>query len=94
MTENVAQIIAQEASSQHKVLEINQEDLLNAIKTTSFDVVAQLEEYNKFRLDFERRSLSEGKVEKTEQVGLDDVIDRGGREEVDSRGDTDTAHAP
>ena len=75
LTENVAQIIAQEASSQHKVLEINQDDVLNAIKSTKPSTsLSQLEEYNKFRMDFERRSLSEGTVEKTEQIGLDDVV--------------------
>ena len=75
LTENVAQIIAQEASSQHKVLEITQEDLLGSIRSTKPSTsLAQLEEYNKFRIDFERRSLSEGKVEKSAQVGIDDVI--------------------
>jgi SpoVK/Ycf46/Vps4 family AAA+-type ATPase len=75
LTENVAQLIAQEASSKHKVLEITQDDMLNAIRATKASTsLAQLEEYTKFRMDYERRSFEEGKVEKTKQTNLDDVV--------------------
>jgi SpoVK/Ycf46/Vps4 family AAA+-type ATPase len=75
LTENIAQIIAQEASSKHKVLEITQEDIMNAIRATKPSTsLSQIEDYSKFRMDFERRSFEEGKTEKTKQTNLDDVI--------------------
>jgi SpoVK/Ycf46/Vps4 family AAA+-type ATPase len=75
LTENVAQMIAQEAAGQHKVLEIAQEDMLNALRATKPSTsLAQLEDYNQFRIDFERRSFAEGNEEKSEQIDLDDVV--------------------
>ena len=78
--ESVAQMISLEATEQHKVLEISQDDILSVIKSMKPSTsLSQLETYNKFKIDFERRLFEEGKVEKEEKTGLNDVV---GLEEV------------
>ncbi|MDE1869022.1 MAG: AAA family ATPase [Candidatus Micrarchaeota archaeon] len=73
--DNVAQMVSQEATSQNRVLEITQEDILDIIKSTKPSTsFSQLEDYNKFRIDYERRSFEEGKVEKAPQISMDDVV--------------------
>ena len=79
--DNVAQKVAQEAASEHKILEIAQEDLETTFKGTKpSTTLAQLEMYSKFKLDFERRSFSDKGEETKEEtttmtsvIGLDDV---------------------
>ena len=71
----MAQQIAQEAAGKHKVLEITQEDLVNAIKATKpSTTLEQLKEYDRFKLDFERRALGQEKVETFKRVSIDDVV--------------------
>jgi SpoVK/Ycf46/Vps4 family AAA+-type ATPase len=75
LCENVAQRVAQEASSERKVLEVTMKDLTNALLTTKPSTsIAQLEEYTRFRMDFERRSSGEDEVERGEKIKLGDVI--------------------
>ena len=73
--ENVAQLIAQEATREHRVLEITEADLLKAIKgfkpSTS---MAQIETYRKFKLDYERSTFKEHEEEDAKKVGMDDVV--------------------
>lgn len=76
--DNVAQMVSQEATQQRRVLEITQDDILNVIKSTKPSTsFSQLEDYNKFRIDYERRTMEESRVEKTPQIGMDDVIGLG-----------------
>ncbi len=74
--ESVAQVVAQEASSKHKVLRITQNDILSVISATKpSTTLAQIEEYNTFRVQFERSFYEESSVEKEDEaVKLKDVI--------------------
>ena len=75
LCDNVAQEVAQEAAMQHKVLEIAQEDIKNFIVATKpSTTLSQLKEYDRFKIDFERRALGQERVEKYETTGIEDVI--------------------
>ncbi len=75
LCDSVAQQVAQEAASKHKVLEIMQEDLVSTIKATKASTsLSQLKEYDRFKIDFERRSLKQEMVEKKVKVTMEDVI--------------------
>ena len=55
LCETVAQRISQEAAVKHNILEITEKDLMDRISATRPSVsMAQIEQYQKFRLDFER----------------------------------------
>ncbi len=76
VVESVAQIVAQDAASEHKVLEITEADILNVIRSTKpSTTLAQLEDYKKFKLDYERSIFKEGDTENTKQVTFDDIVD-------------------
>ncbi len=73
--ESVAQIVAQEAANEHKILEITMDDIVNVIKSTKASTsLSQIEKYNKFKIDFERRMGTETDTEKTDEITLDKVI--------------------
>ncbi|MFI5412547.1 MAG: AAA family ATPase [Candidatus Micrarchaeales archaeon] len=73
--ETIAQIIAQEATSEHKVLEINQVDILGVIKSSKPSTsLSQLDDYRKFKLDFERSMFPAGTEEVKKEIGMDDII--------------------
>ena len=76
LCEGVAQKMAQEAATEHKVLEITQEDMMNRIGSTRPSVsLAQIDNYNKFRLDFERSVYGQQGEESRENLSVDrDVI--------------------
>jgi SpoVK/Ycf46/Vps4 family AAA+-type ATPase len=75
MCDNVAQEIAREAASKHKVLEIAREDIVAAIRATKpSTTLAQLKDYERFKLDFERRSLGQENVEKFKRTTVEDVV--------------------
>ncbi len=75
LCDNVAQEIAQVAASQHKVLEITQKDVENFIAATKpSTTLSQLKEYERFKIDFERRSLGQERVEKYQTTSINDVI--------------------
>ena len=73
--EGASQVISLEATEQHKVLEISQDDILSVVKSMKPSTsLAQLEAYNKFKIDFERRLFEEDVVEKTEKTSIGDVV--------------------
>lgn len=73
--ESVAQKIAQEAASKHKVLEITQDDILKRIKSTRPSVsLSRIETYQKFRADFERSVYGQTGEEAVDEVSLNDVV--------------------
>ena len=76
VTETVAQMIATEASTKHKILEIMESDVMKVIKSTKpSTTLAQLEEYNKFKIDFERRMYGEKAPERAaDEATMDNVI--------------------
>ena len=78
--EAVGQTVAQEALSEHKVLEIAQSDIMNVISATKPSTsLAQLEAYNTFRIDFGRekgqrvQESVQDKVMLKNVIGLDDA---------------------
>ena len=75
MTENAAQIVAQRASSKHTILAITMEDILDVIDTQKPSTsLAQIDEYNRFKIDFERQSFEETNYEKEKKTTINDVI--------------------
>ncbi len=73
--ESVAQIVAQQASSEHKVLEITQKDIMDVIEATKpSTTLVQIEQYKRFKLDFERSSAKESAAERKKQIALADVV--------------------
>ncbi len=75
LCDNVAQEVAQEAAGTHKVLEITEEDLVGAIASIKpSTTLSELKEYDKFRMDFERRMLKQDVVEKKEKQKIEDVV--------------------
>jgi len=73
--ESVAQLVGQEAVANKKILEVTQQDLLNVIAATKPSTsLSQLEEYNKFRIDFERSLHEEPAEHKSDELELEDVI--------------------
>ena len=60
---------------EHKVLEITQADLMSAIKNVKpAATLAQIKEYQTFKIDFERRVLGQNFVEKDKLTMMKDVI--------------------
>ncbi len=75
LCENVAQVMAQEAASERKVLMISMNEMLNVLSNTKPSTsLAQLEEYTRFKMDFERRTSGESTEQRGEKVSLDEVI--------------------
>ncbi len=73
--ESVAQEVAREAAERHTVLEITEEDLIAAIKKMKpSSNIAMIEEYNKFRIDFERRVLGQTNIEAKKKMMISDII--------------------
>ncbi|MCL5239240.1 MAG: AAA family ATPase [Candidatus Marsarchaeota archaeon] len=74
--EEVSRQVGDKAVSKREVLAIKMSDLVHVIKGTKPSTsLAQLEEYNTFRLDYERRMHPESKVEDEKRITLDDVVD-------------------
>lgn len=75
LCESVSQIVAQKAVSKHAILEITLKDFVNAIDSTKPSTsLAQIDEYNRFKLDFERQLHGEASYEKESKVHMKDVI--------------------
>ncbi len=74
--DSVAQMAAHEATSEHKILQITQEDILNVVKSSKPSTsLAQLDDYKRFRLDFERSAFKkEGEEKEQPQAKMDDVV--------------------
>ena len=81
LCETIAQKVSQEAATKHTILEITEKDLMDRIDVTKPSVsLAQIEQYHKFRLDFERsvygQKGEEGTIQETtmrDVVGLDEA---------------------
>ncbi len=74
--EEVARIVAEDAVKRRVVLEITTADVLEvAAKTKPSVSLASIENYNKFKMDYERRQHQEAK-EKVDEVetGMNDVV--------------------
>ena len=91
LCESVAQKVAQEASTKHTVLEITQDDIMDRITSTKPSVtLAQIEQYQKFRLDFERSVYGqEGEESKGEETSIARCRWPGGGQEGHLRRDRD-----
>ncbi|MEM3827549.1 MAG: AAA family ATPase, partial [Candidatus Micrarchaeaceae archaeon] len=75
LCESVSQMVAQKAVSKHTILEIGMRDFLEAIGSTKPSTsLAQIDEYNRFKLDFERQLLGESSYEKENKVYMKDVV--------------------
>ncbi|MDE1761982.1 MAG: AAA family ATPase [Candidatus Micrarchaeota archaeon] len=76
LAENVARSAADEATQKGKVLNITMSDIVGAIKVTKPSTsLAQIERYNTFKMDYERRTHFEpAEAEVYEKVTLEDVI--------------------
>ncbi|MCL4379321.1 MAG: AAA family ATPase [Candidatus Marsarchaeota archaeon] len=81
LCETVAQRVSQEAAAKHTILQITEEDLIDRINATKPSVsLAQIEQYQKFRLDFERSAYGQTGEEASstatsmrEVIGLEDA---------------------
>ncbi len=72
--DSVSQRIAHEAAQQHKILAIEQSDILESIKhIKASTTLSQIDKYNKFKVDMERMEYEEQPQEKTSEITLDDV---------------------
>ncbi|MGC8479022.1 MAG: AAA family ATPase [Candidatus Micrarchaeia archaeon] len=75
LCESISQVVAQKAVSKHAILEITMKDFLNAIDATKPSTsLAQIDEYNRFKLDFERQIHGEASFEKEDKVYMKDVV--------------------
>ncbi len=74
--DEAAREVAEEATAMNKVLEITMKDMINVIKATKPSTsLSMIEEYNTFKMDYERRLHPEMiEKEKGEKVSLEDVI--------------------
>ncbi|MGC8587177.1 MAG: AAA family ATPase [Candidatus Micrarchaeia archaeon] len=75
LCEEITRHIADEAVSQNKMLQVTMADIVRAIKATKPSTsLAQLEEYERFRLDYERRSNPEVAEKRADAIGINDVV--------------------
>ncbi len=75
--DSVAQMVAQEAAAQHKILEISQKDILKIVdKTKPSTSLSQLDQYNMFKVEYERlrKGTSDGQSDNTEKLDFSKVI--------------------
>ncbi|MEM4064252.1 MAG: AAA family ATPase [Candidatus Micrarchaeaceae archaeon] len=73
--EETARRVSEEAISKNKAIEISMSDIVDVIKVIKPSTsLAQIEEYNTFQMDYERRTYSEGKDKSTAEVKMDDVV--------------------
>ncbi len=74
--EEVSREVGEKAISKREVLTIKMADVVHVVKGTKPSTsLSQLESYNTFKLDYERRIHPESKIEEEKEVTLDDVID-------------------
>ena len=73
--DEVTRKVGEEAIAQREVLEIRMVDVVSAVKVTKPSTsLAQLEEYNAFKLDYERRTHQEVMKEDEAKIKREDVI--------------------
>ncbi len=73
--DETARIVSEDAIKTNKVLEITEKDLaLTISKTKPSTSIAQTENYEQFKLDYERRMRPELMVKEEKQITLEDVV--------------------
>ncbi len=74
--DEVARMVSEDAIKSNKVLEITMDDLISVISQTKpSTTISQLETYNTFKMDYERRMHPEKFVEeKAENLSISDVV--------------------
>ncbi len=76
LCEEVSREVGDKAITKREVLVIRMVDIIRVIKGTKpSTTISQLEEYNTFRIDYERRAHPEKQVANEDRVTLDDVVD-------------------
>lgn len=72
---DVAKEVAQEAAKKHVVLEITQEDIKSFIMAVRPSTkLSQLKDYERFKVDFERRTLGQEKIEHVEKTSIKSIV--------------------
>ncbi len=73
--DEVARQVADDAVRQRKVLQINMSDLVKVIKSTKpSTTLSSLDKFNRFKVDYERRSHPESKSDDAAEVHVADVV--------------------
>ena len=73
--EEVSREVGEKAITKREVLAIRMVDVVRVVKGTKPSTsLSQMEEYNTFKLDYERRVHPETKIEDEKRVTLDDVV--------------------
>jgi SpoVK/Ycf46/Vps4 family AAA+-type ATPase len=74
LCESVAQLSAQDAASEHKILQITQQEIIDVIKSSKPSTsLSQIEEYRKFKLDFERSNFKNTDSEDKPSTTMDEI---------------------
>ncbi|MDE1846262.1 MAG: AAA family ATPase [Candidatus Micrarchaeota archaeon] len=75
LSENVARQAADEAAEKNKVLKITLADIVSIIKVTKPSTsLAQVDKYNAFKLDYERRTHQGQEQDASSSVSIDEVV--------------------
>lgn len=75
LSENVAREAAEGASTKNKVLKITLSDIISVIKSTKPSTsLAQIDKYNAFKVDYERRTHQGQEQDNTTKVSIDEVV--------------------
>ncbi|HVA82819.1 MAG TPA: AAA family ATPase [Candidatus Aquilonibacter sp.] len=75
LSENVAREAADEASSKNKVLKITLADIIQIVKVTKPSTsLAQIDKYNAFKVDYERRTHQGQEADESQRVSIDEVV--------------------
>ncbi len=97
ISDEVGRQVGEKAIEKHEMLIIRMQDILAVLKSVKPSTsLSQLEEYNTFKLDYERRSHPEVQSEEEDKVMIERRRRPRGGEEGAARGgrDTDTASRP
>ncbi len=74
LCESVAQLSAQEAASEHKILQITQQEIMDVIKSSKPSTsLSQIDEYRRFKLDFERSNFKNTNVEDKPTTTMEEI---------------------
>ncbi len=75
IADETARQVSEAAIAQRKVLIITMKDIIKTIKSTKpSTTMSQLEDYTKFKVDYERRAHPEKSVENEVRLKIDDVV--------------------
>ena len=75
ISEEVGRQVGEKAIEKHEMLIIRMQDILAVLKSTKPSTsLSQLEEYNTFKLDYERRTHPEAQAESEDKTMISDVV--------------------